>query len=196
MTRQQRGFWRPLVILTLAYSLSACAVGPPRREETSQSWQEEVQLQDGRVIIAERTEYYSAYCGPGVRCGLGKRGGNTRSKIEFGNGASRIVWEEAMRPMILQLNQNSPIVIARFANQAQVDRFIFKEGGEPGVEYLAFRYDDRAWRRIPLRDADVSTETNLLIGSQDAGFWVSLAEKKKSNGRIGLSDAWRRVPLN
>ncbi|MGB8436317.1 MAG: hypothetical protein WCE38_18860 [Burkholderiales bacterium] len=101
-----------------------------------------------------------------------------------------------MHPVILQINENSPVIVAVFANQGQRRQFLFKEGGEQGTYYVAFQYANATWQRVPLKDANVFSEANLLLSAEGIGSWVSLAEKQKANNSRRVSDSWRTVPLN
>jgi len=193
MTRQQREFWRSLAVLTLACALAACAVWPPGHEETSQSWHEEVQLQDGRVIVVERTEFYSAYCGPGIRCGLERRGPPTRSKIEFVHNGEAVTWEEQMAPMILQVEQKQKnlVLVATFASCGQYRRYSKSDRSVPA--YIAFRYLQGTWREIKVDKLQINLESNLLVNDAKFGSSTTLREKQEWNAVPGLGAGYLRV---
>jgi hypothetical protein len=175
---------RIFVALAGAVLLAACTVGPPGHEETTLSWQEEVQLQDGRVITIERTEYFSAYCGPGVMC-RSTRGHRTRSKIEFGYEGRPAAWEQAMAPLLLDIIRSQPVVIATFTSRDQESQYQL-EHGQPEAAYVVFRYQHGAWTKGRFEDADVPRNANLLVNSEGFGSWTSLARKREFNSQRGV----------
>jgi hypothetical protein len=173
----------------------ACASGPPGYEETSQSWREEVQLQDGRMIEVTRTEYYSAYCGPGIRCRT-TRGGATRSRIEFELDGKVVSWEEQMAPMILQLEHEMPIVVATFASCGQYRSYGKSDRTVPA--YIAFRYEEGTWRKLEVDklEMDLDLDSNLLVNDAKFGSKTSLKDKQEWNAARGLSTGFLRVHSN
>ncbi|MGB8436318.1 MAG: hypothetical protein WCE38_18865 [Burkholderiales bacterium] len=186
---------RGLSFPALLLSLVACVSGMNEYEGSGQQWQEEVELQDGRVIVVTRTTYYSAYCGPGVRC-VTSRGHETRGKIEFEHAGERVVWVEKMRPIILQVDRDDPVVVGTFRSCGQYNSYYYELYGKLDYTaplYLAFRYKGGKWHKLPVEELTFPLEANLLVNSEGFGSWTSLKRKQELNSRFGLNRAYLRV---
>jgi len=175
----------------LLLSLAACVSGMQEYEGSAQQWQEEVQLQDGRVIFVTRTEYYSAFCGGGgARC-VTSRGPAARGKIEFEHADERAVWAERMRPIILQVDRGAPVVVATFVSCRQY--LVYGDSNRSVPPYLAFRYEGGQWHKVPVETLTFPPQANLLVSDAGFGSWTSLERKKEFNSRRGLSKAYLGV---
>jgi len=185
MTRVLRCVLHGLMTAALLLPLTACVSGIRDDEGSAQRWQEEVQLQDGRVIVVTRTEYYSAYCGPGVRC-VTSRGHPTRGQIEFEHAGARVVWVERMTPIILQVDRGAPVVVGTFHSCRQYEHYEYERFGKWGnnvPSYLAFRYEGGKWHQVPEEELTFPLEANLLANDAGFGSWTSLKRKQELNSR-------------
>ena len=121
--------------LWLATSLSACS--------KSVSWEEEVKLKDGRQILITRTQYYESYSELGAP-GDGWRPVKSSLKFKIEQASPyEIVWEESLGPLILEVQNNQPIVVA-VPNSCEE----FNKHGRPSPSYVIFRYTNNSWQRI------------------------------------------------
>lgn len=130
------------------------------------SWQEEVKLADGRVIIVTQKRRYE---------GRVPREHWMRFKLpEF--GSQEITWHEKLSPHVLNVYQGKLYVVGiPFTEQE------FRFYGDPRPSYVGYRFDVGQWRRIPFGDIPVAIyDTNLLIanGPPNGANVVSLEIKE------------------
>jgi len=146
------------------------------------SWQEEVKLTDGRVIVVtQKRRYEGVYDGQSY--------GNLPREFwlefklpEFGN--QEIVWHENLKPQVLNVHLGKLYVVGTPWTQLE-----YRQYGKPFPEYVPYRFEAGQWLRVPFSEIpEAIYETNLAIATElprDVKF-VSLAMKSEElkNERI------------
>lgn len=127
------------------------------------SWQEEVLLHDGSKIIADRT----------IVRGRGNRGFTYQNqKISFALPATgeSILWEDQFSqdlgdsnflPMLLDIDQDVAYLVAK-----PMGCLSYNKWERPNPPYVVFKYQDKAWVRIPISNLPVEIKSPNLISSQ------------------------------
>ncbi len=127
------------------------------------TWQEEVLLHDGSKIIAGRT----------IVRGRGNRGFTYQHQtISFAQPATgeKISWEDNFSqelgdsnflPMLLDIDQGIAYLVAK-----PMGCLSYNKWGRPNPPYVVFKYQDKAWVRIPVSDLPVEINRPNLISSQ------------------------------
>ena len=138
------------------------------------TWQEEVKLSDGRVIVVtQKRRYESAYSGHGSGASSIPREFWLTFKLpEFGN--KDIVWHEKLKPRILNLHSGK-LYIVGFPPTGH-EFYLY---GKPKPSYLGFRYEGGSWIRIPFAE--------IPVAIYDTNMWIENAPPNTS-GRISLAD--------
>ena len=152
------------LILTLGASMSACAlVG-------GTSWKEEVLLHDGSKIVVKRSVER------GGRHEIGQQPPIKEQSIAFSLPTTneRIAWKSEYSEDIgrsnfsllaLHILNSIPYVIA-----SPSGCLIYDKLGRPNPPYIFFKYDGRAWQRIPLSEFPVEFKTiNVVISTYGHG---------------------------
>lgn len=166
------------LILMLGASMSAC----------STSWREEVLLHDGSKIIVAR------YVDRGGRHEIGQRQPIKEQSLSFvlPNTSQRVKWEDnysedigmaSFLPMQLEIFNGTPYIVA-----SPMGCLSYNKWGRPNPPYVIFKYDGKAWLRIPLQELPAESEVpNLVISSPDdaaklaSGGVVSAEKVKEQN---------------
>jgi hypothetical protein len=160
----------------------------------SENWKEEVLLHDGRTIIVERSQ------SRGGRGEVGQSPIKERS-IAFTLPGSRneIIWRDEYSKDVGHanfdllalhiMNDKAYIVTTAYGCLA------YNKWGRPNPPYIFFRYDGKAWARIPISEFPLKfKQINLVINSSahanrlieeagKAGF-VSAASVRKFNSSL------------
>jgi len=159
-------------------SLAAC-------DKVNVKWREEVQLEDGVVVIAERTakgKKYSELGGPGgwkqgeMTVVITKAPNNIKPPPE---------WREVYVPVLLDYQP--------FSNSwSMVATFFFCETwyelGRPIPPYIEYQSINGApWRRVSLEERLIGRKTNILIEPDLDGEpgLVKIGEKERRQRRVG-----------
>jgi hypothetical protein len=181
------------LILTLGVSMSADAglfgLG-------GTSWKEEVLLHDGSKIIVKRSQSY------GGRHEIGQPSPIKEHTISFTLPGSRkvITWTSEYGEDIGRANFNllavhimngTPYIVAE-PNLC----LSYNKWGRPNPPYVFFKYDGKAWQRIPLEEFPAEFKTinvALTLGGSDVEEMVSLGlvpseNIKERNGRLKQSE--------
>lgn len=185
------------LVLTLGVSVSADAglfgLG-------GTSWKEEVLLHDGSKLIMERSQTR------GGRHEIGQEVPINSHKISFTlPGASEaITWETTiglktdsnLKPLALDVVKRVPYLVT-----ITLGCHSYNKWGRPNPPYVLFKYDGKAWLRIPLEEfpAEIK-EANVVNGIQahehqlaaHSGV-VTADEIKKINGKLGPSAIFQQV---
>lgn len=113
------------------------------------TWTEDVKLLDGRVITVVQKRRIE---------GRMSREAWLRFKLpEFGD--KEIVWHENLGTLILNVYQNKLYVVGRFPSIVE-----FCQYGKPFPAYVAFRYDNSQWVRIPFNEIpEAIYDTNMYF---------------------------------
>jgi len=152
------------------------------------SFEEEVQLDDGRKIIVKRSEHLKRMC-EGVSCGWGL----DVAKIRLPDTAT---WEfPGLVPLLLDLDANGrPVILANPSTCGDYVRM-----NKPVPPYLQFELAGGAWQSAKPSRRFHGRESNLLIAPNwDRGeaSLVRLTEKLKRNNSAGLMPATKKINLD
>ena len=149
------------------------------------SWQEEVKLSDGRVIVVtQKRRYEGVYTGQNF--GSLPREFWLRFKLsEFGD--QEIVWHENLAPRVLNVYQGRLYVVGIPFTEREYQQY-----GRPMPFYIGYRYDAGKWQRIAFNEIPEAVyDTNLLIangplnGAKLVTFAMKEAElKDETIGRV------------
>lgn len=170
-----------LLIAVMVLSLSAC----------SESWKEEVQLSDGRIIVVDRELIREA----GGDEWASNRGGTKpkEDRIRFADpdGSGKMIqwrstkispqtWPEI--PLFLDMVSGKPIVFSIVAISKGCEiysKYVYKNGGWI-EEQLPEQFDQRV--------------TNLLFGDhKDMPAFIDLNQKRIRNNFIGVRDRYLQL---
>ena len=142
-------------------------------------WKEEVLLHDGQKLIVERSQSY------GGRHEIGQKPPIKEHTISFTllNTNKTITWtseygEDIGRTnfnlLAVQVLNGTPYIVAS-PNLS----LSYKKWGQPNPPYVIFKYDGKAWQRIPLKELPLEFENiNLVIST------LSDAKKLSSLGFV------------
>ena len=156
------------------------------------SWKEEVLLHDGSKIIAKRSLSY------GGRREIGQGAPIKEQDISFTlpNASQAITWKSEYSEDVGRANFNllalhilngTPYVVAS-PNLC----LSYNKWGRPNPPYVFFKYDGKAWQRIPLSELPIEFKTlnvAIYLGSQDVDLMVkeglvSADTIKRRNGEL------------
>jgi len=151
------------------------------KQDKFREWQEEVQLNDGRVIVVtQKKRCEGAYTGNEyVQC-IAREAWLTINLPEFSD--KPIVWHEKLKPTVLNIHNKVLYIVARFPTERE-----FKFYGEPQPPYIGYIWKGDSWQRIPFVDIPEEIyNTNMLIEGipPEEVRYLSLEKKnsKKFNG--------------
>jgi hypothetical protein len=154
-----------MIILGFIFAnVSGCAAGFLGMGSTA-SWKEEVLLHDGSKIIVERWQKHGGRSEPGQGPGISDQ------SISFTiPGINKTVtWEDEasaelggcanFKLLALHIMNNTPYIIAK-PNLC----LSYNKWGRPNPPYVIFKYEDREWKRIEIKDLPVEFKNiNLAI---------------------------------
>jgi hypothetical protein len=139
------------------------------------SWQEEVKLNDGRVIVVEQKKRPEG--------GIAREAWLTISIPEI--SAQPIVWHESLSPLVVNIDDGKLYVVGYPPTIIEENKY-----GKPSPDYVAFVWEHGIWNRIPFDDIPKKIyNTNMLIeGFPKKGTTVLTLEQKEGpemNGKAG-----------
>lgn len=139
------------------------------------TWQEEVKLSDGRVIVVTQERRFD-----GVFAGDGfgkppREAWLTFRLSEFNN--QEIVWHENLDTLVLNIHDGKLYLVGFPHTERE-----FRQYGSPKPMYVSFRYEKTHWVRIPLSEVPVAIyDSNMWFDNapEKGSKFVSLADKEK-----------------
>lgn len=132
------------------------------------SWKEEVLLHDGGRIIVERSVER------GGRHEVGQKPPIKEQSLHFTlpKADERITWKSEFSedvgladfmPLLVDVFQGEAYVVS-----APVGCLSYNKWGRPNPPYVVFKYQDKAWKRIPLQELPAEIKApNLIFSSPD-----------------------------
>lgn len=132
----------------------------------SASWQEEVLLHDGRKIVVERSQSYGRY--PTIdsreRMVLDEEwtfeNPDSHQSVNWKVNHRRPPEGESLMLMILGFLNGTPYIATVAAGCVAYNHW-----GRPNPPYIFFRFDGKAWQRIPLAEFPMEfKEANVVVG--------------------------------
>lgn len=137
------------------------------------TWQEEVKLLDGRVImVTQKRRYERAYTGHDFG-NIPREFWLTFKLPEF--GAQDFTWHENLGPLVLNVYGGKLYVISIPLTERE-----FRQYGSPLPFYIGYCFEAGKWKRIPFNEIPIAIyDTNLLIanGPPVGATFVSFAIK-------------------
>jgi hypothetical protein len=156
--------WAALALAIIAASMSAGATA------SSISWKEEVLLHDGRKIIVERKDVHDSSLPHEIGQGAPLAEHVTIFRIPDSNQS--VTWRSDNRSR--SEPDNLDLMVLDFMNgvpyaAAGITRCIaYNRWGRPNPPYVFFKYDGKAWQRIPLEEFPAEfKEPNVMVGGYD-----------------------------
>lgn len=173
------------LILPFALLLAACS--------NTVQWDEEVKLNDGRVIVVtqkKRCEGGDYNAKRNASC-LAREAWLTIRLPEF--SAKDIVWNESLIPMVVNVHQGQLYVVG----QAQTT-LEFRAYGATNPPYFGFIWRDGTWRRIPFVEIpEAIYDGNMLIEAIPKNRTKFLSIERKTsyeeNGDARYPSFYRRI---
>jgi hypothetical protein len=142
--------WFPLLAALL---LSACS--------NTVQWDEEVKLNDGRVIVVTQKKRCEGgdYAAKTKASCVAREAWLTIRLTEFSD--KEIVWHESLNPLVVNIHQRRLYVVGIPPTSLE-----FRTYGATNPPYFGFVLDGGAWRRIPFTEIpEAIYGTNMLIES-------------------------------
>ncbi len=153
--------FKMLLIFLLGMSMTACA------DTDTRSWQEEVKLLDGRVIVV--TIKY------GFPRGVFRESWVTIKLPETGN--EETTWHEHLQPQNLNVVNGKLYIVGTTGTNVEFRLYNF-----PRPPYVGYIYDNKVWKRIPFSEIpEAMYDMNLSSYGVDPKNprLATLAEKNK-----------------
>jgi hypothetical protein len=178
-----RKLFTTLLIALLWNSITSCA------GTDTKSWQEEVKLLDGRVIVVhQQRRFEGAYNGSNYG-GVPRESWLTVKLPETGN--QETTWNEKLEPSHLNITNGKLYIVA----QPPTDREYFLYD-QPRPPYIGYVFENKVWRRIPFNEIPVAIyDTNLSTDSENyihAGQ-ITIADKEKMLSAPTLPKYLKRI---
>ena len=113
------------------------------------TWQEEVKLNDGRMIVVTQKKFMDR--------GIDRDAWLTFSLPEFSK--TEILWHESQQPIVLNVHAGKLYVVGLPPTQRE-----FYKYGKPRPPYVPYRWENGAWERIPFAEVpEAIYDVNMLI---------------------------------
>jgi hypothetical protein len=169
------------LVLAMGVSMSGCA--------DTLSWQEEVKLLDGRIIVvAQKRQYERAYNGSNFG-GVPRESWLTLKLPETGN--QEITWHEKLKPSNLNIANGKLYIVGIPPTSRE-----FYLYNKPRPPYIGYVFENKAWQPIPFNEIPVDIyDMNLSIDSENyiqAGH-ITLADKTKELRDPTLPKVFKRI---
>jgi hypothetical protein len=164
------------------------------------SWEEEALLHDGSTLIVKRSQTR------GGRHEIGQEVPINAHKISFTlpGAHEAITWEttiglktdSSIKPLALDVVKGVPYLVTH-----TLGCHAYNKWGRPNPPYVFFKYDGKAWLRIPLEELPAEIkEANVVNGIQahehqlaaHSGV-VTADEIKKINGKLSPNVIYQQV---
>ena len=169
---------RAVLCLSFLMSFDACSKSPEVL-----TWQEEVKLLDGRVIVVnQKRRYEGGYSGSDFGS-MPRESWLTVKLPETGNHET--TWHEKLDPSHINVAKGRLYIVAQPMTTREY--FLYSQ---PRPPYIGYVFESKVWRRIPFNEIPVEIyDTNLTIDSEKyihAGQ-ITLTDKAKafSDPRMG-----------
>ncbi len=185
--------WRRLLLLmslVVSLDISGCS-GVGALPFGGDSWKEEVLLHDGKKIIVERSQSYVGRHEIGQSSPIKEQTvtftvPNASTAIEFKSEYGEDIGRANFQLIALHVLHGTPYIVT-VPNLCPS----YIKWGRPNPPYVLFRYDSKAWQRIPLEELPEEFKNiNLVVNSKGkrkiltAQSIVTVELVKKLNGEL------------
>lgn len=164
-----------LLLLIFILLITGCASASPKQGEFRE-WQEEVKLNDGRVIVVtQKKKCSSGYTGKEQVACIARETWLTMNLPDFSD--QPITWHEHLRARVINVDQGNLYIIGVFPTQREY--YLYQQ---PEPPFVAYRWENNAWIRIPFEQVPESIyDVNMLYeGIPPPGIKYLSLEKKAS----------------
>lgn len=170
--------------LILGISVSACGAG-------SQSWKEEVQLSDGKVIIVERETIHARGGDEWASNSSGSKPEERRIRFPSPNGSGQMIeWRTTKKSP--QTWPEKPLVLDMEAGQVMIISII--STSSVCEIYSKYVYRNGVWFEEALPEKFEQRTTNLFIrDGTDMPRFIDLKTKHKENSQNGYRGSLKQV---
>lgn len=147
----------------------------------TQSWPEDVDLGDGRILSIDRKIVWTT-----------SDPGRVRSVLELHDGPKALpAWDEALTPLIVYQDaatgEWAVVAIATRCGDSVAP-------GRPAGRYREFRLQQEGWRQVELSAASIGRDSNLFVGDfKNLPAHVTVAAKQVARQRAGIPREHLRV---
>jgi hypothetical protein len=162
--------------LTLGVSMSACS-----KPVEFVTWQEEVKLNDGRVIVVtQKKRCEGMYTGGSYASCIAREAWVTINLPEF--SAQPIVWHEHLFAITVNIHNGRLYVIGCPPSEREYHLYV-----SPEPDYVGFVWNNGQWKRIPFKEIpEAIYDTNMFLGAiPPSGTTYLTVEKKESKEMRG-----------
>lgn len=150
------------------------------------SWKEEVLLHDGQKIIVERSQSYGGRHEIGQSPPIRKHTisfslPNSNKTLTFKSEYSEDVGRANLNLLALHVFNGTPYIVAE-PNLC----LAYNKWGRPNPPYVIFKYDGKAWQRIPLSQLPAEFKAiNLIVNN---GREEDIQRVARVNGYVSVAD--------
>ena len=179
-----------ILILTAILTVSACS-GKKRVD-----WKEEVLLIDGSTIVIERAQDYRRVGEPGAGTGWLFDSASLKARLPPRNEV--ITWDGTLQPLVFDTDKDAqPYLLATVETRRGRQDY----GVAENTRYVAFKYQDQKWIRIPLNAFPENLRPNLLASTwelfirqqEPSGAFVRISAKQNLDARATLPEHYKRL---
>ena len=175
--------FKTLLIILLGASMTACA------KTDTKSWQEEVKLLDGRVILVSiKFRFEGEYNGSNYGDVL-RESWVTIKLPETGN--QETIWNEKLQPRNLNIVNGKLYIVGLPQTMREFDLF-----NQPRPPYIGYVFENKTWRRIPFNEIpEAMYDMNISSGSvhTNPSGPVTLADKTIESGDPRIDKTYKRI---
>jgi len=174
-----------VALLLLLLNASTTHAGIPFLSETVR-WEENVNLQDGSIILVQRTVTY----GPD-QWGRSGRGRTKEQTIRLSLNGRRITWENddiwpiQYLPEILDIVDGDPVIVMPVHRWGPCEKFNYPKEG-----LIAYRYHNKKWEIISISKLPQTLKVNLLGTTHAIQYWPEY------QGKVITDESKRRLHEN
>jgi hypothetical protein len=179
-----------LLALAVIATLSACS-GKKRVD-----WKEEVLLIDGSIIVIERAQEYRRVGEPGA--GTGWLFDSASFTARLPSRSEAIAWNGTLQPLVFDTDKDAqPYLLATVETRRGRQDYSVAQS----TRYVAFKYEDQKWIRIPLDAFPEKLRPNLLASTwelfirqqEPSGAFVRISAKQNLDARATLPEHYKRL---
>lgn len=183
------------IMVLMVLLVMGCASPYSSRSDVFRTWDEEVKLNDGRVIVVNQKVRCDgqAVSHPEKSCVM-REVWLTFRLPEF--SSQEIVWNEHLQPLVLNVDRGQLYVVGMPPTSREFDIY-----GKPRPPYIGFRFEVDGWYRMPFEEIPRAIyDTNLVIGLAPADakpvLTVERKESKELNGGPTRGKVFKRIDSN
>ena len=181
----QNKLFQLLLILVCTVCMTACA-------SSYVTWQEEVKLSDGRIImVTQKKLCEGAYTGGNYADCVAREAWLTINLPEF--SAQPIVWHEHLFAIVVNIHEGRLYVVGSPPSEREFHLY-----GSERPPYFGFVWENGQWKRIPFREIPAAIyDTNMFLGhtppSGTTYLTVTRKESRELNGNRGTAEELKRI---